>query len=294
MRLVAFKHRERQSLGVVTGDTVVDLPSIDSRVSTDVCDFLSRTNGDLGWIRDAAANGPAAAHFSLEDIEYALPVGRSARIFCLGLNYADHVKESRYSGDLPKWPSLFMRTSSSLVAHRQPLVRPRASETFDYEAELAFLVGRRIRHAEAAEALSCIAGYACSNEGSIREFQRHTTQWTAGKNFDRSGSLGPWFVTADELPPGATGLRIQTRLNGKTLQSDNTDNMIFDVVHIVQYLSKVLVLEPGDIVLTGTPSGVGHAQKPDPIWMRPGDTCEIEIEGIGLLENPIQDEEVLG
>jgi 2-keto-4-pentenoate hydratase/2-oxohepta-3-ene-1,7-dioic acid hydratase in catechol pathway len=182
-----------------------------------------------------------------------------------------------------------MRTRASLVGHGAPLVRPRVSEAFDYEAELAIVIGRRCRHVSDAEALGCVFGYTVLNDGSIRDFQRKTTQWTAGKNFDRSGSAGPWIVTADELAPGAHGLAIRSRLNGQLLQDGNTRDMIFSVPRIVRLISDIMTLEPGDIIATGTPAGVGHARKP-PLWMKPGDTIEIEIESIGALRNAIVDE----
>ena len=175
--------------------------------------------------------------------------------------------------------------------HQHPMTRPLASETFDYEAELTVVIGKRARHMTLDNALSCVAGYTCANEGSIREFQRHTTQWHMGKNFDNSGSIGPWVVTADELPPGGKGLKIESRVNGKVMQSDNTSNMMFPVAETIVYASQGITLEPGDLLLTGTPSGVAHARKP-PAWMRRGDVCEIEIEGIGILRNPIEDERV--
>ena len=154
------------------------------------------------------------------------------------------------------------------------------------------VVGRRARHLTLANALACIAGYSCANEGSIREYQRHTTQWTMGKNFDRSGSFGPWMVSADELPAGGKGLKIQSRLNGKVMQSSNTDLLMFPLAETLVYASTGMTLEPGDIILTGTPTGVGHAQKPNPVWMKHGDVSEIEIEGIGVLRNPIEDEKL--
>ena len=157
--------------------------------------------------------------------------------------------------------------------------------------ELILVVGRRTKHLTAANALSCIAGYSVGNEGSVREFQRKTTQWDMGKNFDHTGGFGPWMVSADELPPGAKGLKLETRLDGKVMQSDNTANMMFPVVEMLVYLTQGLTLEPGDIIFTGTPSGVGHARKPDPVWMRNGDVCEIDIEGVGTLRNPIVDEQ---
>jgi 2-keto-4-pentenoate hydratase/2-oxohepta-3-ene-1,7-dioic acid hydratase in catechol pathway len=174
-----------------------------------------------------------------------------------------------------------------MVPHEQPIIRPKASEQLDYEAEMMLVVGKRAKHLTMANATSCIAGYSCSNEGSVREFQRKTTQWDMGKNFDRTGGFGPWMVTADELPPGGKGLKIQTRLNGDTLQSDNTDNMMFPVAEMLVYITQGITLEPGDIIITGTPSGVGAGRTP-PVWMKPGDVCEVEIEKIGVLRNPIK------
>jgi len=216
-----------------------------------------------------------------------LPVARPGKILCLGLNYLEHAKEGGHAR--PQFPSVFLRCLTSLVPHQSAMLRPSASETLDYEAELLVVIGRRAKHVTAADALDCVAGYACFNDGSIREFQRRTSQWDMGKNFDRTGGFGPWMVSADELPAGAKGLRIESRLNGKVLQSDNTANMMFPVAETIADLTQGITLEPGDLVATGTPSGVGHARKP-PLWMRPGDVCEIEIEGIGVLRNPIADE----
>jgi 2-keto-4-pentenoate hydratase/2-oxohepta-3-ene-1,7-dioic acid hydratase in catechol pathway len=210
-------------------------------------------------------------------------------VICLGLNYLEHVKEGSQRDNIPKFPTIFFRGNTSLVPHNEPIIRPKVSETLDYEAELIFVVGKRAKHLTVANAYSCIAGYSCGNEGSVREFQRKTTQWDMGKNFDRTGGFGPFMVTADELPAGGKGLKIATRLNGTTLQSDNTDNMMFPIAETIAYVTQGITLEPGDIVFTGTPSGVGHPRKP-PIWMKPGDTCEIDIEGVGVLVNPIADE----
>jgi 2-keto-4-pentenoate hydratase/2-oxohepta-3-ene-1,7-dioic acid hydratase in catechol pathway len=182
-----------------------------------------------------------------------------------------------------------MRCATSLLPHGEPMIRPLVTETLDYEAEMVVLVGKRAKHLDVGNATSCIAGYSCFNEGSVREFQRKTTQWDMGKNFDSTGAFGPWMVTADELPPAGKGLKIQTRLNGQVMQSDNTDNMMFPVPEMIAYITQGITLEPGDIIVTGTPSGVGCWRKP-PIWMKQGDSCEVEIERIGVLSNPIQDE----
>ncbi|MGZ8300965.1 MAG: fumarylacetoacetate hydrolase family protein, partial [Rhodoplanes sp.] len=169
------------------------------------------------------------------------------------------------------------------------IIRPLVSETLDYEGELAVIIGKRVKHLTVDAAPSCIAGFACFNDGSVREFQRRSTQWDMGKNFDRTGGFGPWMVTADELPAAGHGLKLETRLNGEVLQSDNTSNMMFPVAETIAYVTQGMTLEPGDVLVTGTPSGVGHARKPR-VWMRHGDVCEVEIEGIGVLRNPVEDE----
>ncbi len=289
MKIVGFTVGEALRLGVVDGDQVIDLQSADSSIPNDLAAVLRKYDGALEPIAEAAGRAPASARRPIAGLTYALPVARPGKIICLGLNYLDHVKEGRYADNLPQFPTLFSRGLNSFTPHLHPLIRPLASETFDYEAELTVVIGRRARHMMLDNALSCIAGYTCANEGSIREFQRHTTQWHMGKNFDNSGSLGPWMVTADELPPGGAGLKIESRVNGKVMQSDNTANMMFPVAETIVYATRGITLEPGDLLLTGTPSGVGHARKP-PAWMRHGDVCEIEIEGIGVLRNPIEDE----
>jgi len=289
MKIVGFTSDAGLRLGVIEGDQVIDLQAVDSSVPNDLAAVLRQHSGDLGPIGDIARRAPASAKRPLAGLDYALPVARPGKIICLGLNYLEHVKEGPNAANVPKFPTLFARGLNSVVPHQHPLTRPRVSETFDYEAEMVAVIGRRAKHMTLDNALSCVAGYACANEGSIREFQRHTTQWHIGKNFDNSGSIGPWVVTADELPPGGKGLKIECRVNGKVMQSDNTSNMMFPVAETIVYATQGMTLEPGDILLTGTPSGVAHARKP-PAWMRHGDVCEIEIEGIGILRNPIENE----
>lgn len=291
MKIVGFEADGTLHLGVVQGDSVIDLQAVDPRVPADLAAVLKATDGDLSSLADLAKKAPASAHRPLAGLAYALPVARPGKIVCLGLNYLDHVKEGKYADNIPKFPTIFFRTLTSLAAHRQPLIRPLASETFDYEAELVAVIGKRCKHVKKEDAASVIAGWSCFNEGSIREFQRRTTQWDMGKNFDRTGGFGPWMVTADEVPALGKGLKIESRLNGKVMQSDNTGNMMFPVAETIADITQGMTLEPGDILVTGTPSGVGHARKP-PAWMRHGDTCEIEIEGVGLLSNPIVDETV--
>ncbi|HTL65521.1 MAG TPA: fumarylacetoacetate hydrolase family protein [Pseudolabrys sp.] len=290
MKIVRFEANNNLRLGVVDGDSVVDLQALDGNVPDDLAEVLRRSNGDLSSISALAKKAPASARRPLDGLKYALPVAHPGKIICLGLNYLDHVKEGPQRDNIPKFPSIFFRVLTSMVPHGQPIVRPRESIQLDYEAEMVAIIGKRAKHLSMGNAVDCIAGYSCANEGSVREFQRHTTQWGMGKNFDRTGGFGPWMVTADEMPPGGKGLKIMSRLNGKTMQSDNTDNMMFPLAETLVYLTKGMTLEPGDVILTGTPSGVGHARKPEPVWMKAGDTCEIEIEKVGVLRNPIADE----
>ncbi|HVY57468.1 MAG TPA: fumarylacetoacetate hydrolase family protein [Xanthobacteraceae bacterium] len=290
MKIVGFETQAGRRLGIVAGDQVIDLQAVAPDLPTDLGDVLARTGGELGELARLAERAPASARHPLAGLKFALPVARPGKIICLGLNYLEHVKEGRYANDVPKYPTIFMRCLTSLVPHEAPIIRPRVSETLDYEAELVAVIGKRAKHLTVANAVSCIAGYSCFNEGSVREFQRRTSQWDMGKNFDRTGGFGPWMVTADELPAGGKGLKIECRLNGKVMQSDNTNNMMFPVAETLADVSQAMTLEPGDLLITGTPSGVGHARKP-PVWMRNGDVCEVEIEGVGLLRNPIRDEE---
>ena len=289
MKIVGFLSDTGVRLGLIEGDMVVDLQAADSRVPSDLGVWLAENDGELAPLREIARRAPASARRPLAGLKFALPVARPGKIICLGLNYLEHAKEGGHQR--PEFPSIFMRCQTSLTPHLAPIVRPLVSETLDYEAELVAIVGRRIRHATLADALTCIVGYSCFNDGSVRKFQRRTSQWDMGKNFDRTGGFGPWMVSADELPAGAKGLKIESRLNGQVMQSDNTANMMFPVAETVVDLTQGMTLEPGDIIVTGTPSGVGHARKP-PVWMRDGDVCEIEVEGVGILKNPIADEAI--
>jgi acylpyruvate hydrolase len=289
MKIVGFETDKAFRLGVVEGDSVVDLQAADPRVPADLGQWLKDNDGNLAPLADIAKRAPASARRPLAGLGFALPVARPGKIVCLGLNYLEHAKEGGHQK--PEFPSIFMRCQTSLTPHLAPIVRPVASETLDYEAELLVVIGRRIKHATMSDALACVAGYSCFNDGSIRRFQRRTSQWDMGKNFDRTGGFGPWVIDAGALPPGAKGLKIESRLNGQVLQSDNTANMIFPVAETIVDLTQAMTLEPGDVIAMGTPSGVGHARKP-PLWMRAGDVCEIEIEGIGVLRNPIVDEAV--
>jgi acylpyruvate hydrolase len=289
MKILGFETSQGLRLGVVEGDDVIDLQAVDAKVPVNLADVLAHNNGDLTMLGDMAKRAPASARVPLKGLKYGLPVARPPKIICLGLNYLEHVKEGFSRDNVPKFPTIFMRCQTSLVPHQQPILRPKVTEQLDYEAEMVVVIGKRVKHLTMENAYSCIAGYSVFNEGSVREYQRKTSQWDMGKNFDRTGGFGPWMVTADELPPGGKGLKIQTRLNGQTMQSDNTDNMMFPIAEMLVYITQGMTLEPGDVIVTGTPSGVGFARKP-PVWMKQGDTCEIDIEGVGVLVNPIADE----
>ena len=293
MKIVGFEVSGRRRLGVVEGEEVVDLQAVDGRIPADLAEWLQTHEWDLRTLAAIAKDAPAGARLALSSVKFALPVARPNKIVCLGLNYLKHVKEGRYADNVPKYPTIFFRCLTSLTAHMSDLIRPTASETFDYEAELAVVIGRRSKHLTMENALDSVVAYTCANEGTIREYQRRTTQWDMGKNFDQSGSLGPWLVSAEELPRGGGGLKIECRLNGNIMQSDNTDNMMFPLRETLVAITEGITLEPGDIILTGTPSGVGHARRP-PVWMRNGDTCEVEIDGIGILRNSIANEQARG
>lgn len=222
-----------------------------------------------------------------EGLRYRPPVARPPKILCIGLNYRDHAAEAKLA--LPTSPTVFARFASSLTAHGEPIVRPRASVQLDYEAELVACIGRGGRHIPREQALAHVAGYTLCNEASVRDFQLRSTQWTLGKNFDATAAMGPAFVSADELPAGGAGLAVRTRLNGVLVQDGNTCDMVFDVATLVAALSEVMTLQPGDLISTGTPAGVGMARTP-PLWLKAGDLVEVEIEGLGLLRNPVVDE----
>ncbi len=287
MKLMMYQDGNGLSLGAVDGNDLVRLKSADVSLPNDMLALIEGGDEALARAKAALQNAPASARSSVNDVRPALPLARPEKFICVGLNYALHAREGGH--DIPTYPSFFVRVASSLVAAGGPVIRPKISEQLDYECELAIVIGKAGRHIAEAEALDHVFGYTIFNDVSVRDFQRKTSQWTPGKNFDGTGPCGPHIVTADELPPGAAGLRIMTRVNGETMQDSNTADMIFSTARTIALLSQFMTLKPGDIIATGTPSGVAHARKP-PAWMKAGDTVEIEIEGIGVLRNPIVDE----
>jgi 2-keto-4-pentenoate hydratase/2-oxohepta-3-ene-1,7-dioic acid hydratase in catechol pathway len=230
----------------------------------------------------------AAADYRQDEIRF-LPVipSPAAKILCIGINYRPHMLEM--GREPPDYPVVFVRFGSSLVGHDEPLIKPRVSDKFDFEGELAVIIGKRARHVRRDRALDHVAGFTCLNDGSVRDFQRHSGQFTPGKNFIASGSMGPWMVTRDELPD-PTALSLTTRLNGDVVQSERTSELLFGIPELIEYISIWTALEPGDVIATGTPGGVGAGRKP-PLWMKGGDTVEVEISDIGCLRNRIADED---
>jgi 2-keto-4-pentenoate hydratase/2-oxohepta-3-ene-1,7-dioic acid hydratase in catechol pathway len=290
MRFTTFLHAGQPRLGLVHGDSVIDLHAARPQVPPDLRAALASGLDLQAQARAAidSATGTSTPRLALDSLQFAPLVPEPGKTVCLGLNYFDHAKEG--GRDKPEYPWFFYRGKSSLLGHGQVARVPRVSTRFDYEAELAVVIGSTVpRHVARADALQYVFGYAPFNDMSVRDYQKRTPQWTIGKNFDATGGFGPVLVTADELPPGAAGLRILSRLNGAVMQDANTSDMIFSVAETIALLAECMTLEPGDVIAMGTPAGVGQARTP-PVWMRAGDRIEVEIEGIGCLLNLVENE----
>jgi 2-keto-4-pentenoate hydratase/2-oxohepta-3-ene-1,7-dioic acid hydratase in catechol pathway len=287
MRLVTFLHAEGPRLGVRLGDVLIDLALAAPDLPREMKALLALGEEGLRQAEAAAASAPMTAQLRFGSVRLLPPVPNPDKIICVGLNYVDHAVEIS-PRHLPDYPTFFGRMATTLIAHDAPLLRPRVSTQFDFEGEVAVVVGRAGRYISRQEALSHVAGYALFNEGSVRDYQFRSSQWFLGKNFDASGAFGPELCTPDELPSGAGGLRLTTRVNGELMQEASTADMLFDVATLVSTLSEAMTLAPGDVIVTGTPSGVGFARTP-PYFLKPGDVCEIELEGYGVLRNPVLD-----
>jgi acylpyruvate hydrolase len=284
MRFVTFISGETRGVGITTGSgEILGLTVSDRGYPGDLDSLVSKGEESL---RAAAKILTGGRVFDPAQIRYLPPLTAPSKIICIGLNYKAHAAEGGFQA--PAYPSVFVRFTSSLIGHRAPLVRPRESIQFDYEAELVAVIGRGGRRISKDAALSHVVGYSVFNDASVRDYQMKTPQWTVGKNFDGTGAFGPYLVTQDEVPSGGRGLRVQTRLNGEVLQDASTADMIFDVATLISLLSEACTLQAGDIIVTGTPAGVGFARKP-PLFMKAGDICEVEVEGVGILVNPIVD-----
>jgi 2-keto-4-pentenoate hydratase/2-oxohepta-3-ene-1,7-dioic acid hydratase in catechol pathway len=288
MKIVSLRDASnKDTLGVLLpsdSSRYIDLCATESSIPSNLLELITIDPNFALVAKAMQSSNPVIDQMA--DITFRTLIERPGKIVCMGLNYADHAKEG--GNARPDYPSFFMRGPNSLTAHESPIIRPTVSDKLDYEAELAFIVGKKARNLTKENALDCVAGYSIFNDGSIRDYQRKTTQWTIGKNFDQTGAFGPWLVTPDDLPKGASGLRIQSRLNGIVMQDANTTDFLWGVAETLVLITECMTLEPGDVVITGTPAGVGYAKIP-PVFMKPGDICEVEIEGIGILRNSIQD-----
>jgi len=280
MKLLSFRTAAGDSYGLVNGDGVVDLGQ---RLGGKYADLRALLEG--GGLDEAAALSGTAADYALSAITYLQVIPNARRIICIGLNYREHAEEMGL--EFPKDPNLFSKWPDALVGHEQDVICPKASSNFDYEGELAFIIGKPGRHIAESAAMAHVAGYAPFLDGSLRDFQGHSV--IAGKNFQHSGSCGPWMTTADEVPDPMY-LQLTTRLNGDVVQDESTEQLFYSVPNIIAYVSQFTPLHPGDVIATGTPSGVGAGRKP-PLWMKPGDRIEVEISGLGCLANNVVAEE---
>ncbi len=285
MKLVTFERDGRTSYGAVVHAGIVDLGARLGRDAPTLQDLIA--NELTGRARDIVAG--EKPDFARDSVRVERPIPAPGKILCVGINYLDRNAEYKDGSQQPKYPSVFVRFPASFVAHGAPLVRPPETRQFDYEGEIALVIGKRARRIRREQAMDHLFGYTIANEGTAREWTRHGKfNVTQGKNFDNSGSLGPWIVTADAMPAGP--LRVKTRVNGQERQNDTTDRLLFPFDFLISYLSTFTTLEPGDLILTGTPNGAGARFDP-PKWLVPGDVVEVEVEGIGVLSNSVTDEE---
>lgn len=282
MKLISYKHAGRESWGALSGERVLDLAAASGCAT--LADFLASPSfAERDALAARAQPGP-----QLAEVELLPVIPRPEKIVCAVRNYMDHHQEVLAAGmqrELSEFPPIFLRVWRSQVAHGQPIVCPRVSESLDWEGELAVVIGQGGRDIAEADAWKHVAGYSCYNDASVREWQFHAKQIASGKNFEGTGAFGPWMVTADEIAPGRE-LKLQTRLNGEVVQSSHTGHMIFPIPRLIAYSSTIFTLMPGDVIVTGTPAGVGWSRKP-PRFMKPGDVVEVEIEAIGVLRNPV-------
>jgi len=284
LKLLNFRAEGRESVGALGTRGIVDLGARLGHEVTDALTFIR--SGLLGPARSVASLDQS--DYTLDEVKVLKPVGRDTRYFCIGVNYPDRNEEYKDGSDRPKYPSLFMRSHTSLVAHGEPILRPRESEQLDYEGEIVVVIGTGGRRIKAEAALRHVFGYTCANEGSVRDWLRHSKfNVTQGKNFDRSGAIGPYIVTADEVGPAP--LRVTTHVNGEERQNDTSDRMLFSIPYLISYLSTFCTLEPGDVILSGTPSGAGARFDP-PRYLVPGDVVKVEVSRVGVLSNTVVDD----
>ena len=286
MRLLTYKTDNEDRIGVRVDDRVLPITDVAPGLPHDLPGLLA---ADGLPVIAAALPTTDIDGLPVAGIEYRPLIPNPGKIICIGRNYAAHAAEG--GADTPTFPEIFFRSATSLVAHGGAIVRPRASTKLDYEGEFACVIGKACRHATEDDALDFVAGYTLFNDATLRDYQRFASQWTIGKNFDSTGAMGPELATVDELPPGLAGLTLTTKLNGTVMQEGNIDDLVFPVSKLIAILSECMTLEPGDVIVTGTPSGVGSARNP-PVWMKAGDTVEVHVPGVGTLANVVHDEEV--
>lgn len=282
MKIASFTHHGQDSYGVVQGNQIIDLGSMKVALGADLKEVIARNR----LVELGESDLSELPRLDIADITFLPVIGNPGKILCIGINYATHVRET--GRDMPTYPMIFTRFADSQTAHEQAILRPTASPKLDFEGELAVVIGKTARHVKQAEALDFVAGYSCYNDGSVRDWQKHTIQFVPGKNFPQTGGFGPWLVTADEIQ-NPQDLELTTRLNGQVMQHTSTSDMIFDVCKLIEYCTTFTELAPGDVIVSGTTGGVGAFREP-PVWMQPGDIVEVEISSIGILRNTIADE----
>lgn len=280
MQLASFEVDNKPTYGVLSGDELREPGDAFRAHYPDLRAAI--TAGVLGEMEST----DVAATYDIDSVQFLPLIPNPDKILCVGVNYRPHIEEM--GRDIPDHPVVFVRFAGSQVGHKQPVLRPQASENFDFEGELAIVIGKTARHVANTDALDYIAGYCCFMDGSVRDWQKHTMQFTPGKNFDRSGSMGPWLTTSDTVADPSV-LTLTTRVNGEIMQEGRVADLVFDIPALIEYCSTFTQLLPGDVIATGTPGGVGAARTP-PRWLKVGDSVAVDIPGVGLLVNPVADE----
>ena len=278
MKLASFQINERTSYGVVKGNEITDIGSLLNGKYPSLKDFIA--SGEVSSLVSGVQDAPV---YDTDSVKWLPVIPNPGKILCVGLNYQKHIAET--GRETPKYPTLFTRFPNAQVGHGEPLICPSVSDSFDFEGELAVIIGKAGRNISANDAFEYVAGYSVFNDGSVRDWQKHTLQFTAGKNFVASGSFGPYLVTKDEISD-VNDLTLETRLNGQVVQHEGIDDLLFKIPELIEYISTFTELEPGDVIATGTPGGCGAFRSP-PLWLKPGDVVEVEIPSIGLLRNEI-------
>jgi 2-keto-4-pentenoate hydratase/2-oxohepta-3-ene-1,7-dioic acid hydratase in catechol pathway len=281
LKLASYQHNNAAGYGIVEGDSIIDLSLRIGARFPDIKTLLAHEG--LAEARKACGQKP---DFRLADVTLLPTIPNPGKIFCIGLNYEDHRQETKR--EKTEAPAVFVRFPESQVGHGQPILRPRESTKLDFEGEIAVIIGKPGRRISEKDSWDHVAGYSCYNDGSVRDWQWATTQWTAGKNFVATGGFGPWMVTADEIPAN-TELTLSTRLNGQQMQHTTTALLVHSIPSLIAHLSAWVPLAPGDVIVSGTPGGVGARRDP-PVWMKPGDVVEVEVSGVGVLRNTIAED----